>query len=221
MSKSDGDLDHTTDPSYWISNAPTNSRSSEFGFGSDVVKSALLSHAVQEQAVAFDPSVRLQAATALAIKMGNLVSFLLRKRHNFTRVERYPQYILSIFARYNQLIHALNDCFQRFDLAKAQQAFRSFLYEDLCGGFLEECKVVIKSHDSTQLEKDTAFTALSEVVGRAVGLLYLFMPVLSLVNWVSYTRVGIARAAVGPEKWRLGSVHDFISIVAFAPFDQF
>jgi valyl-tRNA synthetase len=160
-------------------------------FGADAVRFALAIFASPGANIPLSRS-RIRDYRAFATKLWNAARFTITQLDAGPRAESLEGRRLQlperwILSRLHGTSAEVNRQLEAFRFDEAAQAIYSFLWHELCDGYLEMTKPVLSGREGTDEDRETVRAVLFETLRDSLALLHPFMPFVTEEIWEKLT----------------------------------
>ncbi|MDQ5872590.1 MAG: valine--tRNA ligase, partial [Acidobacteriota bacterium] len=160
-------------------------------FGADALRFTYASSATSGTTVTLERE-RLTGSRNFATKIWNAARFTLGSIEGKPRAETLEGRTLSladrwILSRLSTTAADVNRHLAAFRFDEASQALYSFLWHELCDGYLEMVKPVLSRREGDEETRETVRGVLARCLSDSLALLHPFMPFLTEEIWEKLT----------------------------------
>jgi len=160
-------------------------------FGADALRFTYASSATSGTTVTLERE-RLTGSRNFATKIWNAARFTLGSIEGKPRAESLRDRTLSlpdrwILSRLSTTAADVNRHLAAFRFDEASQAIYSFLWHELCDGYLEMVKPSLSGREGDEGTRETVRGVLARCLGDSLALLHPFMPFLTEEIWEKLT----------------------------------
>jgi valyl-tRNA synthetase len=160
-------------------------------FGADALRFTYASSATSGTTVTLERE-RLTGSRNFATKLWNAARFTLGQIEGKPRAESLEGRTLSlpdrwILSRLSTTAADVNRHLGAFRFDEASQALYSFLWHELCDGYLEMVKPVLSGREGAEETRETVRGVLARCLAESLALLHPFMPFLTEEIWEKLT----------------------------------
>ncbi len=160
-------------------------------FGADALRFTYASSATSGTTVTLERE-RLTGSRNFATKLWNAARFILGQIEGKPRAESLEGRTLSlpdrwILSRLRTTAADVNRHLGSFRFDEASQALYSFLWHELCDGYLEMVKPILSGREGNEEARETVRGVLARCLADSLALLHPFMPFLTEEIWEKLT----------------------------------
>lgn len=135
---------------------------------------------------------RVEASRNFANKIWNAARFILMNLGDNEPTPHIPENLILedkwILSLYNELVSAVTDSLEKFELGMAVQKLYDFIWDVFCDWYIEIAKIRLNGDD--EAAKETVKAVLVYVMSNTLKLLHPFMPFITEEIWQTLPHEG-------------------------------
>ena len=128
---------------------------------------------------------KVEASRNFANKIWNAARFILMNLGEYEKAPHIPEKLAIedkwILSQYNELIKAVTESLEKYELGLAVQKLYDFIWDVFCDWYIELAKIRLNGEDENA--KQTAKAVLVYVMSNTLKLLHPFMPFITEEIW--------------------------------------
>lgn len=128
---------------------------------------------------------KVEASRNFANKIWNAARFILMNLGEDEKAPHIPEKLAIedkwILSQYNELIKAVTESLEKYELGLAVQKLYDFIWDVFCDWYIELAKIRLNGEDENA--KQTAKAVLVYVMSNTLKLLHPFMPFITEEIW--------------------------------------